>query len=61
MSYRVKLEHLIGDKVVPYEVPCALVESDGVKSLVMIKMVANGMYKYRKVAAEQVYFRMESV
>lgn len=62
MSYRVKLEHLIGDKRVPYEVRCALVKTDGVKSLVSIPMASTGMVKYRTVNAEQVYKpKLESV
>lgn len=61
MSYHVKLSHLIGDKPVPYELPCELIESDGVKSVVKIKMAADGMSKTRTVAAEQIYFKLESV
>lgn len=62
MTYRVRLAHLIGDKVVPYEVRCALVKTDGVKSLVAINMASTGMVKYRAVAADQVYKpKLESV
>lgn len=62
MSYRVRLAHLIGDKRAPYEVRCALVKTDGVKSLVSIPMASTGMVKYRTVGAEQVYkLRMEVV
>lgn len=61
MSHHVKLSHLIGDKPVPYEVPCVLVKTDGVKSLVAIPMASKGMVKYRTVDADQVYFKLESV
>lgn len=61
MSYHVKLSHLIGGKLVPYELPCDLVHSDGVKSLVAVPMAATGMVKYRTVKAEQVYFKLEAV
>lgn len=55
MSYSVKLSHLIGDKPVPYELPCEFVGSDGVKSLVAINMASNGMVKYRLVDDARVY------
>ena len=61
MSYFAKFEHLIGDKPVPYEVPCDLVTSDGVKSVVAILMASTGMVKYRTVDDDKVYFKLESV
>lgn len=63
MSYFVKREHLIGDTVVPYELPCALIHLDkeSNRALVGFKMASDGMYKYMPVRADQVYFKSEAV
>lgn len=63
LSYFVKREHLIGDKPVPYELPCAVIhlDSENNRALVGFKMAADGMYKYMPVRADQVFFKLESV
>lgn len=63
MSHFVKREHLIGDKPVPYELPCDVITMDNGenRALVGVKMAADGMYKYMSVRADQVYFKLESV
>lgn len=62
MSYHVKREHLIGDKRVPYELPCEPQTLDVVKQVAAVVIVTpSGMRKAMKVRADQVYFKLEAV
>lgn len=63
MSYHVKREHLIGDKRVPYELPCIVHSIDnGLNvAVVEVSMAADGMTKVMTVRADQVYFKLEIV
>lgn len=60
MSYFVKREHLIGDKPVPYELPCVVVVSTELSAWVEVA-TPSGMVKRMVVRADQVYFKLEAV
>ena len=61
MSYYVTRAHLIGDKVLPYELPCIVHSIDnGLNvAVVEVNMAADGMTKVMTVRADQVYFKLE--
>lgn len=62
MSYHVKREHLIGDKRVPYELPCDVVALQGCGDLMKVEVFTpSGMRKVMTVSADQVYFKLEAV
>jgi hypothetical protein len=63
MARHVKRQHLIGDKPVPYELPCAVHSIDNGLNVatVEVEMAATGMTKVMHVRADQVYFKLESV
>lgn len=63
MSHYVKRQHLIGDKPVPYELPCIVHSVDnGLNvAVVEVNMAADGMTKVMTVRADQVYFKLEPV
>lgn len=60
MSYFVKREHLIGDKPVPYELPCAVIRANPNLSEVEV-VTPSGMRKKMIVDSDQVYFKLEAV
>ena len=60
MSYQVKREHLIGDKRVPYELPCDVIRANPHLSEVEI-VTPSGMVKRMIVDSDQVYFKLEAV
>lgn len=59
MGMRVNLAHKIGEKSIPYDLPCEVILNDGVTAQVQI-VTACGLVKTRTVQADQVVFRMES-
>lgn len=62
MSYHVKIEHLIGDKPVPYELPCRLHAMDKERDEAIVEVsTPSGMAKVMHVRADQVYFKLEAV
>lgn len=62
MSYHVKLSHLIGDKPVPYELPCVVHSIDSGLNVAVVEVVTpSGMVKAKTVRADQVYFKLEAV
>lgn len=62
MSYHVKREHLIGDKPVPYELPCIVHSLDAEINVATVEVVTpSDMAKVMTVRADQVYFKLESV
>lgn len=62
MSYHVKREHLIGDKRVPYELPCLVHSLDAGLTLATVEVeTPSGMAKVMTVRADQVYFKLEAV
>lgn len=62
MSHHVRREHLIGDKPVPYELPCLVHSLDAGINLATVEVVTpSGMAKVMTVRADQVYFKLESV
>lgn len=62
MSYHVRREHLIGDKPVPYELPCEPLCMDVGDNLACVEVVTpSGMTKVMTVRADQVYFKLEAV
>lgn len=63
MSYYVTRAYLIGDKPVPYELPCIVHSIDnGLNvAVVEVNMAADGMTKVMTVRADQVYFKLEPV
>lgn len=62
MSYHVKREHLIGDKPVPYELPCIVHSLDAGLNVATVEVVTpSDMAKVMTVRADQVYFKLESV
>jgi hypothetical protein len=63
MGHHVKRQHLIGDKPVPYELPCVVhsIDNDLNVAVVEVEMAATGMTKVMRVRADQVYFKLEIV
>lgn len=62
MSHHVRREHLIGDKAVPYELPCLVHSLDAGINLATVEVVTpSGMAKVMTVRADQVYSKLESV